>query len=36
MTLLIAFMLMAQVGADWTAYPAVFLIWCCHLVWVAK
>lgn len=36
MTLLIAFMVMAHIGAHWTAYPAVFLIWCFHLVVVSK
>jgi len=33
MTLLIAFMIMAHVGADWTAYPVVILIWIGHLAY---
>lgn len=35
MTLIIAFILMAHVGAFWLWYPVVFVAWLCHVVWVA-
>ena len=31
MTLIIAFLLMAQVGAHWLWYPVVFVVWLVHL-----
>lgn len=36
MTLIIAYMLMAHVGAEWIWYPVVFGVWLGHLSWVAK
>jgi len=36
MTLIIAYLLLAHMGAGWWAYPLVFIAWIMHLYHIAR